>query len=67
MSTSVETTLRLHETFRTYVSAEGAATRAYIDYTFGKVTEAEVHRLQAIERAARDAHIEAMNAAGGFE
>lgn len=52
----------LHDTFRAYVIAEDTATRAYIGYKFGEVPEAEVHRLQAAERAAYDAHVEAINA-----
>lgn len=59
-----EAVLYLHETFRAYVAASGAATRAFIRYQVGEVTEAEVHRLQAAERQACDAHIEAMNARG---
>ena len=53
---------RLHETFRAYVSADGAATRAFVRYQAFEVSEAEVHRLQRLAALAAEAHIEAMNA-----
>lgn len=50
----------LNDTFTAYESAQSAATRAYIDYAFGKVSEGEVHRLQRVAAAARAAHVAAM-------
>ena len=52
----------LHETFRAYVAAEAAATRAFIAYQFGEVAEAEVHRLQRKAEAASAVHVKAMQA-----
>lgn len=52
----------LHATFRAYVEAEGAITRAYLGYQRLDVSEAEVNRLQRIARAAAEAHIAAIGA-----
>ena len=51
------------ETFRGYIDAEAAATRSFIAYKFGEVSEAEVHRLQRIAHAARERHLAALAAA----
>jgi hypothetical protein len=51
------------ETFRGYLNAEAAATRAFIAYKFGEVGEAEVHRLQQAAHAAQERHLAALAAA----